>query len=149
MFSSCADVEDRHRIRGYTAPSVVGDLIPVSVERSWELQLSEIRRGVSLHRMSPPDPDVVVGCGQSNRRSRVGCPRKIRFRYPARREAIVFRNFDLKVESGSTVALVSTAVLFTSLAIWPVQSLVHDSAWVWRLPMGHAQRNISPCFLGG
>ena len=37
----------------------------------------------------------------------LGDPRKVRFRYPARPDALVFRNFNLRVESGSTVALVS------------------------------------------
>lgn len=33
--------------------------------------------------------------------------RKVRFRYPARPDALVFRNFRLRVDAGSTVALVS------------------------------------------
>ncbi|CAN0358832.1 unnamed protein product, partial [Hapterophycus canaliculatus] len=32
--------------------------------------------------------------------------RKVRFRYPARPDAIVFRKFKLKVDAGTTVALV-------------------------------------------
>eukprot|EP00904_Undaria_pinnatifida_P011832 jgi/Undpi1/777/HiC_scaffold_10.g04241.m1 len=35
--------------------------------------------------------------------------RKVRFRYPARPDAIVFRDFKLRVEAGSTVALVGAS----------------------------------------
>ncbi|CAN0167487.1 unnamed protein product, partial [Laminaria digitata] len=35
--------------------------------------------------------------------------RKVRFRYPARPDALVFRGFKLRVEAGSTVALVGAS----------------------------------------
>lgn len=57
--------------------------------------------------------------------------RNVRFRYPARPDALVFRSFKLTVEAGTTVALVCTTTVYNIVPPTTVMTLVFSVPCVY------------------